>query len=126
MQQYDPAAQGPLSDVRVVDLSRLVAGNMLTVYLADFGADVIKVERAGSGDDLRNWRENDIDVYWKVYGRNKRSLALDLKTDEGMSRLKQLITHSQIFVENFVPGGLEKLGLAPELLHELNRPNRPL
>jgi len=104
----------------VLDLSRLVAGNMLTLFLADFGADVIKIERDGKGDDLRNWREADEPIYWKVYGRNKRSVVLDLKSDEGLSVLKRLVRHSDVLVENFVPGGLEKMGLAPELLLELN------
>ena len=120
MQQFDPQATGPLSDIRVLDLSRLVAGNMLSAYLADFGADVIKVERAGSGDDLRNWKEAGWDIYWKVYGRNKRSLVLDLKSDEGLGTLKKLVCHSHILIENFVPGGLEKMGLAPEVLLALN------
>ncbi len=120
MQQFDPQAIGPLSDIRVLDLSRLVAGNMLSAYLADFGADVIKVEREGSGDDLRNWKEAGWDIYWKVYGRNKRSLVLDLKADEGLDTLKKLVCHSQILIENFVPGGLEKMGLAPEVLMALN------
>ena len=77
----DPARTGPLSGVRVVDLSRLVAGNMLTLQLADFGADVIKVEVAGSGDTLREWREthpdhpDGYDGWWRVYARNKRSVA---------------------------------------------------
>ena len=120
MQQFNPEATGPLSDVRVLDLSRLVAGNMLSAYLADFGADVIKVERAGSGDDLRNWKEAGWDIYWKVYGRNKRSLVLDLKAPDGLDTLKKLVCQSQIFIENFVPGGLEKMGLAPEVLLALN------
>lgn len=120
MERFDSAQSGPLKDVRVLDLSRLVAGNMLTVYLADFGADVIKIERAEGGDDLRNWRESGQDIYWKLYGRNKRSLVLDLKAQDGLAKLKKLVRHSQVLVENFVPGGLEKMGLAPELLLELN------
>jgi len=118
--RFDPNQQGPLHDIRVVDLSRLVAGNMLTAYLADFGADVIKVERPGAGDDLRNWREAGQPIYWKVYGRNKRSMVLDLRSEEGLASLLKLIAHSQVLVENFVPGGLEKMGLAPEQLHALN------
>jgi crotonobetainyl-CoA:carnitine CoA-transferase CaiB-like acyl-CoA transferase len=97
-----------------------VAGNMLTAYLADFGADVIKVERPGAGDDLRNWREAGQPIYWKVYGRNKRSMVLDLRSEEGLASLRKLIAHSQVLVENFVPGGLEKMGLAPAQLHTLN------
>ena len=120
MKTFDPSLRGPLADVRVIDLSRLVAGNMLSAYLADFGADVIKVEREGKGDDLRNWREEGWDIYWKVYGRNKRSLVLDLKSDEGLSTIKRLLKHSHIFIENFVPGGLEKMGLGPDVLLEIN------
>jgi crotonobetainyl-CoA:carnitine CoA-transferase CaiB-like acyl-CoA transferase len=120
MKTFDAQRSGPLHDVRVLDLSRLVAGNMLSLYLADFGADVIKVERAGAGDDLRNWREAGHDIYWKVYGRNKRSLVLDLKSDEGLKQLRKLVKRSQVFIENFVPGGLERMGLGPEQLLELN------
>ena len=120
MRKFDQRSTGPLSDVRVLDLSRLAAGNMLTAYLADFGADVIKVEREGAGDDLRNWREAGQDIYWKVYGRNKRSIILDLKSEAGLKDLKRLVATSQVFVENFVPGGLEKMGLAPEVLLEAN------
>jgi crotonobetainyl-CoA:carnitine CoA-transferase CaiB-like acyl-CoA transferase len=119
MLKYDPDTPGPLEGVRVVDLSRLVAGNMLTAYLADFGADVIKIERAEGGDDLRRWNEGGQPIYWKVYGRNKRSMVLDFKSAEGLAQLKKLLRHSQILVENFVPGGLEKMGLAPaELLKD--------
>jgi crotonobetainyl-CoA:carnitine CoA-transferase CaiB-like acyl-CoA transferase len=117
---YDPAARGPLHDVRVLDLSRLVAGNMLTLQLADMGADVIKVERAEGGDDLRSWREQGHAIYWKVYGRNKRSLALDIRSDEGRATLLRLLRHAQVLVENFVPGGLEKMGLGPEVMHAAN------
>jgi crotonobetainyl-CoA:carnitine CoA-transferase CaiB-like acyl-CoA transferase len=120
MKTFDPSRQGPLNDVRVLDLSRLVAGNMLSAYLADFGADVIKVEKPGSGDDLRHWREGGHDIYWKVYARNKRSLVLDLKTDQGLADLMALVKTSQIFIENFVPGGLEKMGLGPDVLLALN------
>lgn len=120
MHLFDPNASGPLSDIRVLDLSRLVAGNMLSAYLADFGADVIKVEREGAGDDLRNWREQGWDIYWKVYGRNKRSLVLNLKDDDGLATLKKLVRHSHVLIENFVPGGLEKMGLAPDVLLAIN------
>jgi crotonobetainyl-CoA:carnitine CoA-transferase CaiB-like acyl-CoA transferase len=113
MIRFDPTARGPLEGIRVVDLSRLVAGNMLTLQLADFGADVIKVERPGEGDDLRRWREAGQPIYWKVYGRNKRSMTLDLHSDAGLASLRKLLAHAQVMVENFVPGGLEKMGLAP-------------
>ena len=119
MIKFDPQTPGPLAGVRVLDLSRLVAGNMLSLYLADFGADVIKVERK-EGDDLRRWREGGHEIYWKVYGRNKRSLVLDLKSAEGLAQFRKLVRHSQILIENFVPGGLEKMGLAPDVLLAIN------
>jgi crotonobetainyl-CoA:carnitine CoA-transferase CaiB-like acyl-CoA transferase len=101
-------------------MSRLVAGNMLSAYLADFGADVIKIERPNKGDDLRHWRENGHDIYWKVYGRNKRSVVLDLKEATGLEDFKQLVATGQILIENFVPGGLEKMGIGPAVLHAIN------
>jgi crotonobetainyl-CoA:carnitine CoA-transferase CaiB-like acyl-CoA transferase len=113
MIKFDPTLPGPLEGVRVIDMSRLVAGNMLTAYLADFGADVVKIERAEGGDDLRHWNEGGQPIYWKVYGRNKRSMVLDFKSTEGLATLKKLLRHAQILVENFVPGGLEKMGLKP-------------
>ena len=115
MIKFEAGRAGPLAGVRVLDMSRLVAGNMLSLYLADFGADVIKIERK-EGDDLRRWSEEGRAIYWKVYGRNKRSLVLDLKAPDDMTRLRKLVRHSQILIENFVPGGLEKLGLAPAVL----------
>lgn len=117
---FNKESSGPLSDVRVIDLSRLVAGNMLSCQLADFGADVIKIERDGVGDDLRSWRENDVDIFWKLYGRNKRSMILDFKAEPGISILKKLVQTSQVLIENFVPGTLERFGLGPEQLHKIN------
>jgi crotonobetainyl-CoA:carnitine CoA-transferase CaiB-like acyl-CoA transferase len=114
--KFDPRASGPFADIRVLDLSRLVAGNMLTMLLADFGADVVKVEREGSGDDLRNWREQGFEIYWKVYGRNKRSVALDLRSARGVGDLRMLAAHAHVLVENFIPGRLEDMGFAPEIL----------
>lgn len=114
MIQFDETARGPLDGVRVIDLSRLVAGNMTTHVLADYGADVIKIERPGHGDDLRNWRCEGQEVYWKVYARNKRSMELDFSTPEGREDLLTLVETAQVLVENFVPGKLETWGLGPE------------
>jgi crotonobetainyl-CoA:carnitine CoA-transferase CaiB-like acyl-CoA transferase len=117
-----PGASGPLEGVRVVDLSRLVAGNMLTMQLGDFGADVIKVEAAGSGDTLREWREahaehpEGFDGWWRTYGRNKRSLAIELRNQQAMAWLKRLIGTAQVLVESFRPGTLEAMGLGPDVL----------
>ena len=110
----------PLDGVRVLDLTRLVAGNVASVVLADFGADVIKVEHPERGDDLRRWSEGGVETWWKVYGRNKRSLALDLKDETSRAALERLVSTSQVLVESFVPGKLEEFGLGPDVLHALN------
>jgi crotonobetainyl-CoA:carnitine CoA-transferase CaiB-like acyl-CoA transferase len=117
---YEPDATAPLDGVRILDLSRLVAGNMLSLALADFGAEVIKIERPGKGDDLRNWRVEGVSAHWKVYARNKKSVSLDLRQEEGRRLLLRLVESSRVFVENFVPGTLEKMGLGPEILHRHN------
>ena len=117
---YDAGADGPLKDIRILDLSRLVAANMLTHVLADFGAEVIKIERPGVGDDLRHWRVEGVETYWKVYARNKKSLTLDLKNEQGRNILLQLVKTSQVLVENFTPGTLENWKLGPEVLLEHN------
>jgi len=120
MTTFDPAATGALAGVRILDLTRVVAGNALTVTLGDFGADVIKIERPGRGDDLRNWRVKGISTFWKAYGRNKRSLSLDLRQDAGKRVLRQLVGTAQILVENFRPGIMEDMGFGPKDLHALN------
>ena len=111
----------PLENFKVLDLSRLAAGNMVSHMFADFGADVIKVEKPGKGDDLRNWQVNDIAHWWAVYSRNKRSIALNLKKEEGLNILKELVKSADVFIENFVPGTLEKWGVGPDKLLELNK-----
>ena len=116
---FDPAARGPLNGIRVVDLSRLVAGNILTLQLADFGAEVVKVEPP-EGDTLRSWRVKGIETAWKVYSRNKRSVALDLRSDASRAIVRGLAKTAQILVESFRPGVLEDMALAPDALHRLN------
>ena len=111
----------PLENFRILDLSRLAAGNMVSHMFADFGADVIKVEKPGKGDDLRNWQVNDVAHWWAVYSRNKRSIALNLKEKEGLKLLKELVKSADVFIENFVPGTLEKWGVGPDKLLELNK-----
>ncbi|HWV00657.1 MAG TPA: CoA transferase, partial [Devosia sp.] len=113
--QFNPAAIGPLAGVRVIDLSRLVAGNMISLQLGDFGADVIKVEPP-QGDPLREWKEDGHPLFWKVYGRNKRSIALNLREAGDMASLRAMLRASDVFIENFRPGTLEEMGLAPERL----------
>ena len=111
----------PLENIKILDLSRLAAGNMVSHMFADFGADVIKVEKPGKGDDLRNWKINGVSHWWAVYSRNKRSISIDLKKDEGLDLLKELVKSADVFIENFVPGTLEKWGIGPEQLNELNK-----
>lgn len=110
-----------LDGIRVLDLSRLVAGNQLTMMLGDFGADVIKVEQAGVGDSLRRWQVEDVEVHWKVYGRNKRSIELNLKRDLDRNLLLRLVETSDVVIESFKPGDLERFGLSPEVLRERNK-----
>jgi len=117
--QFDETAVGPLHGVRVLDLSRLVAGNMVSLQLGDFGADVIKIEPP-TGDPLRAWQENGLSLYWKVYGRNKRSIAMNLRQPEAMKALWKLIETADVFIENYRPGTLEKMGLSVDKLHEVN------
>ena len=109
-----------LDGIRVLDLSRLAAGNMISHMLADHGADVIKVERPEKGDDLRTWKVNKISHWWHVYSRNKRSLSLNIKTKQGTEILKKLISTADVFIENFVPGTLEKWGYTKEVFDSLN------
>lgn len=109
---------GPLSDLRVVDLATVVAGPGCARYLADFGADVIKVERPGTGDTTRSmgWThpDDDVTLWWKLAGRNKRSVVADLKDAADLDRVRRLIDTADVLVENFRPGTLERLGLAPD------------
>lgn len=112
---FDVHRQGPLAGVRVIDLSRLVAGNMLSLQLADFGADVIKIEPP-SGDPLRDWRDQGYSLHWKTYGRNKRSVVLNVRREQDLAALSGLIDGADVLVENYRPGTLEKMGLAPATL----------
>jgi crotonobetainyl-CoA:carnitine CoA-transferase CaiB-like acyl-CoA transferase len=120
MRAFHPDAKGPLDGIRVLDLSRLVAGNMLSLQLADFGAEVIKIEDPRKGDPLRDWRTNNISVHWKVYARNKKSVTLNLRAAEGMDLLRKLVATAQVFIENYRPGTLEEMGIGPDVLHALN------
>jgi crotonobetainyl-CoA:carnitine CoA-transferase CaiB-like acyl-CoA transferase len=120
MRSFRPQAECPLDGVRVLDLSRLVAGNMLSLQLADFGAEVIKIENPDRGDPLREWRVAGISAYWKVYARNKKSITLNLRSAEGRELLLRLSESAQVFIENFRPGTLEEIGLAPATLHARN------
>jgi crotonobetainyl-CoA:carnitine CoA-transferase CaiB-like acyl-CoA transferase len=116
---YVPEAQGALQGLRVLDLSRLFAGNVLTQMLGDYGAEVVKVEPP-AGDTLRAWKTNGVSIHWKLYARNKKSLCLDLRKNEARGLLMKLLETSSLFVESFRPGTLEAMGLAPEILLQKN------
>jgi formyl-CoA transferase len=117
-----PASSGPLAGLRVIEMGQLIAGPFAAKTLADFGADVIKIEPPGTGDPLRNWRllKNGTSVWWQVQSRNKRSVALDLRQPEAQDIVRRLAAEADVLVENFRPGALEGWGLAPQKLIEAN------
>ncbi len=114
------ASTGPLADLKVIDASSVVAGPACARYLADFGADVIKVERPDGGDTLRGlgWRDprDDVTLWWKLAGRGKRTIALDLKSADDLDVMHRLCDEADVLIENFRPGTLERLGLGPDVL----------
>jgi crotonobetainyl-CoA:carnitine CoA-transferase CaiB-like acyl-CoA transferase len=114
----------PLKDLRVIDLSTVLAGPNCARYFADFGADVIKIEKPGVGDSLRGmaWRDprDGTGLWWKLVNRNKRNIALDLKLDTDRELFLKLIDDANVLVENFRPGTLERLGIGPEVLLKRN------
>ncbi len=118
--EFEPNASAPLDGIRVVDLSRLVAGNMVSLQLADQGAEVIKIEDPRAGDPLRAWRVKGLSLHWKVYARNKKSLAINLRPQAGRDALMDLLAHSHVLIENYRPGTLEEMGLGPDALHARN------
>ncbi len=113
---------GALQGVRVIEMGQLIAGPFAGKTLGEFGAEVIKIEAPGSGDPLRNWRliKEGTSVWWQVQSRNKRSVALDLRSAEGQDIARKLISEADVLIENFRPGTLEGWGLGYEALRELN------
>ena len=114
---------GPLSDIRVVEMGQLLAGPFCGQLLADFGADVIKVEPPGSGDPMREWgreKPHGKSLWWPVVARGKKSVTIDLRQEAGQDLARRLLATADVLVENFRPGTLERWGLGPEQLHELN------
>ncbi|MDE2617225.1 MAG: CoA transferase [Burkholderiales bacterium] len=113
---------GPLTGLKVVELGQLIAGPFAAKTLADFGADVIKIEPPGAGDPLRKWRllKDGTSVWWQVQSRNKRSLALDLKDPEAQDIVRKLAREADVLIENFRPGAMEGWGLGPDALQALN------
>ena len=113
---------GPLSGLKVIELGQLIAGPFAGKTLADFGADIIKIEPPGAGDPLRQWRmlKEGTSVWWQVQSRSKRSLALDLRTPEGQDIVRRLASECDVLIENFRPGAMEGWGLGPDELLKLN------
>jgi crotonobetainyl-CoA:carnitine CoA-transferase CaiB-like acyl-CoA transferase len=115
-------AKGPLDGLKVLDLSMIVAGGTASSLMADFGAEVVKIERPGVGDPLRNWGPfaNGVSLWWKVHSRNKKSVTLDLGSAEGQGLLKRLAEQADVLIEGFRPGVMERWGLGPDELREVN------
>ncbi|ANF84972.1 CaiB/BaiF CoA transferase family protein [Pseudomonas sp. M5A4_2d] len=112
----------PLSGIKVIEIGTLIAAPFAARLMAEFGAEVIKIEAMGQGDPLRKWRKlhEGTSLWWYLQSRNKKSLALDLKSPEGLGLIKQLLGDADVLIENLRPGGLEKLGLGWDVLHALN------
>ena len=113
---------GALSGVRVIDISNFLAGPISSMFLGDFGADVIKVERPGTGDEIRYWGNNKdgVGLMYKLVNRNKRSVTADLRTPLGVQIVKALVKDADIIIENYRKGTLEKWGLDYETLSKIN------
>ena len=111
-----------LSHLRVIELGQLIAGPFAAKTLADFGADVIKIEPPATGDPLRKWRllKDGTSVWWQIQSRNKRSIALDLKQAEAQDIVRQLVQDADVLIENFRPGAMEGWGLGPDELLAIN------
>lgn len=112
----------PLDGIKVIEMGQLIAGPFAAKILAEFGAEVIKIEPPVTGDPLRKWRliHNDTSVWWAAQSRNKQSITLDLRQPEAQEMVRRLVKDADILIENFRPGTLEGWGLGWETLHELN------
>ncbi|MDG2034494.1 MAG: CoA transferase [Rhodospirillales bacterium] len=119
----DPRLKGPLAGVRVIEMGQLLAGPFTSSRLADFGAEVIKVETPGKGDPMREWghhRYNGRPVWWPILARNKKSVTANLREERGQDLIRHLVREADVLVENFKPGTLEKWDLGPDDLHKIN------
>ncbi|TAP27158.1 CaiB/BaiF CoA-transferase family protein [Arthrobacter sp. S41] len=118
----EQATIAPLSSIRVLELGNYIAAPTAGRLLADFGAEVIKVERPATGDELRNWRlkKGSVSMLYRTINRNKKSVVLDLRSDAGRAAVLELVRECDVLLENFRPGTLEKWGLGPEVLSEAN------
>ncbi|QBF32006.1 CaiB/BaiF CoA-transferase family protein [Thalassococcus sp. S3] len=118
-----PARQGPLTDLRVIEMGQLLAGPFCGQMLADFGAEVIKCEQPGAGDPMRQWgreKPHGKSLWWPVVARNKKSVTLNLRTPEGQEMVRELVKSADILIENFRPGTMERWNLGYEELSKIN------
>jgi formyl-CoA transferase len=118
----EPLPAAALQGLRVIEMGQLIAGPFAGKTLGEFGADVIKIEAPGAGDPLRNWRmmQDGTSVWWQVQSRNKRSIALDLRSPEGQDIARKLVAEADVLIENFRPGTLEGWGMGWDVLSALN------
>jgi formyl-CoA transferase len=114
--------KGPLTGIKVIELGQLIAGPFAAKTMADFGAEVIKIEPLETGDPLRSWRlvKDGTSVWWQVQSRNKKSVALDLRKPEAQAIIRQLAIDADVVIENFRPGAMEGWGIGPEALQTIN------
>jgi crotonobetainyl-CoA:carnitine CoA-transferase CaiB-like acyl-CoA transferase len=117
-----PGSHGPLQGIRVLELGQLIAGPFTGSFLGYFGAEVIKVEQPGTGDPLRKWRmmDGDTSLWWASMARNKKCITANLRTEEGCEIVRKLAAESDVLIENFRPGAMEKWGLGPDVLRKDN------
>jgi formyl-CoA transferase len=119
----DASRRGPLTDLRVIEMGQLLAGPFCGQLLADFGAEVIKIEQPGQGDPMREWgreKPHGMSLWWPVIARNKKSIELNARGSEGQDLIRELVAKSDILLENFRPGTLEKWGLGYDVLSKIN------
>jgi formyl-CoA transferase len=114
---------GPLDGIRVLDLTRVLAGPYCTMFLGDLGAEIVKVEQPGVGDDTRGWGPPFVggeSAYFLCVNRNKKSITIDLKLDDGTALVRRLAEKADVLIENFLPGTMERFGLGEESLRAAN------
>lgn len=123
MRKSEQQSFGPLAGLRVIEMGQLLAGPFVGTRCADFGADVIKIEAPGAGDPIRNWGRNQHEgktLWWPIMARNKKSVSANLRDPRGQKLVRKLLAETDVLIENFKPGTLEKWGMSPEELHKIN------
>ncbi|HIJ92954.1 MAG TPA: CoA transferase [Rhodospirillaceae bacterium] len=121
--ERDQRLKGPLAGIRVIEMGQLLAGPFTAARLADFGAEVIKVETPGAGDPMREWGHHRYQgkcLWWPILARNKKSVTANLREEKGQEMVRKLLAGADVLIENFKPGTIEKWGLGPEALHAIN------